>query len=196
MNPPRFLGIIIALSLFVLVSSSVLPAENHPIDVNNSRLKVRVFKTGLFSPFAHNHEIEALITEGSADLSETLEVTVRIDARNLQVLDTEVSERDRAEIQKTMSGPSVLDSEQFPDISFHSTRVDQIGADHWKVVGDLALHGRVNPVVVDVAFKDGHYFGSATIRQRDFGITPVSIAGGTVKVKDELKIEFDIALLS
>ena len=28
--------------------------------------------------------------------------------------------------------------------------------------------------------------------QREFGITPVSVAGGTVKVKDELKIDFDV----
>jgi hypothetical protein len=31
------------------------------------------------------------------------------------------------------------------------------------------------------------------LKQRDFGITPVSVAGGTVKVKDQVKIEFDIA---
>jgi hypothetical protein len=30
------------------------------------------------------------------------------------------------------------------------------------------------------------------LKQRDFGITPVSIAGGTVKVKNELTIDFDI----
>jgi hypothetical protein len=60
------------------------------------------------------------------------------------------------------------------------------------VNGDLSLNGRMNPVVVDMALKDGHYLGSATIKQREFGITPVSIAGGTVKVKDEVRIEFDI----
>jgi hypothetical protein len=27
------------------------------------------------------------------------------------------------------------------------------------------------------------------------GITPVTVAGGTVKVKDEVKIEFEIALV-
>ena len=31
-----------------------------------------------------------------------------------------------------------------------------------------------------------------SIKQRDYGITPISIAGGTVKVKDELAIEFEI----
>jgi hypothetical protein len=43
-----------------------------------------------------------------------------------------------------------------------------------------------------VARSDGRYFGDIQIRQRDFGITPIRIAGGTVSVKDELKIEFQI----
>jgi hypothetical protein len=32
------------------------------------------------------------------------------------------------------------------------------------------------------------------IRQTGFGITPVKIGGGTVKVKDEIKVAFSIAL--
>jgi hypothetical protein len=34
-----------------------------------------------------------------------------------------------------------------------------------------------------------------TLKQTDFGITPVTVVGGTVKVKDEVKIEFEIALM-
>jgi hypothetical protein len=30
------------------------------------------------------------------------------------------------------------------------------------------------------------------VRQSDFGMTPIRIAGGTVKVKDDVTIEFDI----
>jgi hypothetical protein len=30
------------------------------------------------------------------------------------------------------------------------------------------------------------------LKQSEFGITPISLAGGTVKVKDEMKIDFDI----
>ena len=37
--------------------------------------------------------------------------------------------------------------------------------------------------------------GRMVVKQTDFGITPVTVAGGTVKVKDEVKIEFEIALL-
>lgn len=192
MNQPKLTRGVLAFSLILIASPCILLGENRSIDVHHSTLKVRVFKTGLFSPFAHDHEIEAPISDGNADLSATPGVTLRADARKLRVVDAGTSVADRAQIQKTMEGPSVLDSEQYPEISFHSTRVEQVADNHWKVDGDLSLHGRMNPVVVDVALKDGHYLGSATIKQRAFGITPVSIAGGTVKVKDDVRIEFDI----
>jgi hypothetical protein len=50
-------------------------------------------------------------------------------------------------------------------------------------------------VSVDVALKDGLYRGTATLKQTQFGITPVRLAGGTVKVKDEIKVDFSIALV-
>ncbi len=34
--------------------------------------------------------------------------------------------------------------------------------------------------------------GELTIRQTDFGIKPVSVAGGMLKIKDELKCSFDL----
>ena len=94
-----------------------------------------------------------------------------------------------------MEGPQVLDSSRFTEISFRSTAIEKMGADHWTVPGNLTLRGQTRPAVVDVVLRDGHYRGSATLKQRDFGITPVSIAGGTVKVKDEVKIEFDVVLV-
>jgi hypothetical protein len=52
----------------------------------------------------------------------------------------------------------------------------------------------MRPVPVKVVRdKDGHYKGSVRIKQSEFGIAPISIIGGTVKVKDEILIEFDIA---
>ncbi len=169
-------------------------SEVRTIDVAHSMLKIRVYKSGFFSAFAHNHEIEAPIAQGRVELPTSPSVTLLVDARKLRVLDPELAVGKRAEVQKTMEGPQVLDSSRFPEISFQSTAIKKMGADHWTVRGNLTLHGQTRPVVVDVALSDGHYRGSATLKQRDFGITPVSIAGGTVKVKDQVKIEFDILL--
>jgi len=169
--------------------------EIRKIDVAHSVLKIRVFKSGFFSAFAHNHRIEAPIAQGTVETSEKAGVALLVDARKLRVLDPELSADKRADVQKTMDGPQVLDSGRFPEISFQSTTVDKIGANHWTIRGKLTLHGQTRPVVVDVGFRDGHYIGTTTLKQRDFGITPVSIAGGTVKVKDEVKIEFDVVLV-
>jgi hypothetical protein len=175
--------------------STVVRAQSRAMDSGHSVLRIRVFKSGLFSGFAHNHEIEAPIAEGSVNLSAAPSVELRVDARKLRVLDPEVSTNDRADIQKTMDGPQVLDSIRFPEISFRSTAVESKGDERWTVHGNLNLHGKTSPVAVDVMLKDGHYKGSARLKQREFGITPISLAGGTVKVKDEVVVEFDIVLM-
>jgi len=167
------------------------PDPASAIDAARSVLTVRVYKTGLFSAFAHDHDIRAPIQNGVIDEDKnTVEFTV--DARTLRVLDPEASEKDRAEIQSTMLGPKVLDSEKFPEIHFRSTSVGEGGDDKWIVRGDLTLHGQTHPVKVNVAGRDGHYLGSARLSQKDFGISPVSIAGGSIKVKDEVLVEFEI----
>jgi hypothetical protein len=50
-------------------------------------------------------------------------VQLRLDSRKMRVLVPEISVKDRGEIQKTMEGPSVLDAEHFPEISYYSTAV-------------------------------------------------------------------------
>jgi len=103
-----------------------------------------------------------------------------------------VSEKERAEIQQTMLGPKVLDSGQFPEIQFRSTAVERTGDGRWTVTGDLKLHGQTRPVKLAVQAQNGHYQGSAQLKQKDFGIEPITVGGGTVKVKNELRVEFDI----
>jgi polyisoprenoid-binding protein YceI len=166
--------------------------QGKAIDVNKSSMKVRVFKSGAFSAFAHDHEIEAPIAEGRIDSSANPSVQLRVDSHKMRVLDPEIAADKRADIQNTMQGAAVLDVERFPEISYQSTTVTQRGDAHWEVRGNLTLRGKKRPVAVEVSLESGHYRGSASIKQSDFGIEPIRIAGGTVKVKDELKIEFDI----
>jgi hypothetical protein len=164
------------------------------INAEKSSIRVHVYKTGFFSAFAHNHEVEAPIESGEVTETGNLSVDLHVDARKLHVLDPEASTDTRAQIQATMQGSQVLDADRYPEIDFHSTTVEPDGTDHWRVSGNLDLHGQTHPVVIEVNFKDGAYRGAAALKQTAFGITPVTVAGGTVKVKDELNIEFQIEL--
>lgn len=161
------------------------------IDEQKSAITIRVYKTGLFSAFAHNHEIHAPIQQGNFDEQKrTVELTVN--AKQLRVLDPDASASDRVQVQANMVGPKVLDVERFPEIKFHSTSIEPVGSGKWGLHGDLTLHGQTHSVKVDVQGEKGHYSGSATLKQTDFGITPITIAGGAVKVKDEIRVEFEI----
>jgi YceI-like protein len=191
----RKLAVLVLVMPAVLMPAVAARGEKHAIDVERSVMKIRVYKTGLFSAFAHDHEIAAPIAQGAVEISQPLAVELRVHAGKLRVLDPQLSADKRAEVQKTMEGPKVLDSSRFSEIRFQSTAIEKAGANRWTVHGMLTLHGQTHPLTADVTLQDGRYRGEATLKQREFGITPVSLAGGTVKIKNEVKVEFEIALV-
>jgi len=182
----------------VLVSGialvSTCAAQQRAIDTAKSVLTVRVYKAGVFSAFGHDHEIVAPISSGSVDVN-ARRVELHVRAAALRVRDPNASQKDRDEIQKTMAGSEVLGVEQYPEIAFRSTSAESAGARAWTVHGELSMHGQSRPVTVEVREKDGHYVGASQFAQSGFGITPVKVAAGAVKVKDELRVEFDIQLV-
>ena len=166
-------------------------SQARSIDSAGSKLLVHAFKSGLFSGFADNHEVEASIADGTID-EDAPRVNFVIDSRRMKVLDPQLPPDKRQQVQERMLGPDVLDSARFPKITFESTKVERVGQGELLVGGRLSLHGVTRSIFLNVRNEGGRYVGSCNLKQRDFGIMPISIAGGTVKVKDELKIDFDI----
>jgi polyisoprenoid-binding protein YceI len=169
-------------------------AQPRAIDTANSVMTVRVYKAGLLSAMGHNHEIAAPIASGTVDVT-ARRVELHALAGKLELHDAGVSDKDRAEIQSTMLGPKVLDAEGHPEIVFRSTGAEAAGAGSWKVTGDLTLRGQTRPVVVEVREDGERYVGTSSFKQTEFGIEPVKVAGGAVRVKDEIRIEFNIQLV-
>ncbi len=194
-NQARIQLVVIVLVFFLSsFSGTVLSAaqsKNSEIDVERSSMTIHVSKSGLFSFAGDNHEIQARISSGKVnEAAKTVEL--KVESAKLTVLDPKLSESKRAEVQQEMLGPHVLDASRFPEISFRSTQVSEEKPSTWRVTGNLTLHGQTHPITLHVNSNAGHYRGTAAIKQTDFGITPVSVAGGTIKVKDELSIDFDI----
>jgi len=169
-----------------------LSAQQHNIDTQKSTLTIHVGKTGAFSGLGHEHEVRAPIHSGTADTGSHPAVEIRVDARELRVIDKDASEKDRAEVQKTMLGAAVLDSERYPEIVFKSTGAEPAGQRGWTLRGNLTMRGQTRPITVQVTLKDVRYTGEATVRLTDFGIKPPGVMG--VKAKDEVKIDFDVLM--
>ena len=177
----------------ILNAAASAQAPRRPIDTARSTLTVFVYKSGLFSAFGDDHVITAPVARGwlADPPSGAVEVAVR--AGDLRVTDPKLAADRRAEVQAKMLSADVLDVEKFPDITFSSTSIEAAGADRWNVAGRLTLHGRSRDIRFAVTRAGTIYRGEALIRQQDFGIEPVRVAGGTVKVKDEVKVAFEIA---
>ena len=181
------------LGLFFLLAmcGQLAVAQAVPVDTGRSNLTIHVDKSGLFSAFGHNHIIRAPIASGRVDV-EKRSVTLTFNAKEMKVLDEGIKDSERTEIDQTMKSDKVLDVQRFPEIRFLSTAITPQDGGRHQVRGDLTLHGVTRPVELSVAFSKDRYTGSVKLRQTDFRITPVSVAGGTVKVKNVIEIVFEI----
>jgi polyisoprenoid-binding protein YceI len=184
-----------AVNVLILFSSSILSvaqSKSKDIDVEHSSMTIHVAKSGLLSFAGDNHEIQAPISSGAVNEAAKM-VELKVEAAKLTVLDPKLSEGKRAQVRQEMIGPHVLDATRFSEIIFRSTQVSEEKPSTWRVTGDLTLHGQTRSITIPVnSSSAGHYRGTVTLKQTDYGITPISVAGGAVKVKDELVIDFDI----
>lgn len=182
-------AVLLALS-FCMVAS----ATESRINVHNSTIRIHVGKAGVFSSAGHEHWVSAPIDRGSLDDSEaSAYVDFIVQARKLMVEpDKDLGAEKQAEVQRTMQ-EKVLESDKYPEISFRSSSARKTAADSWIVTGILTLHGHSNRVSSTVRRVQDRYVGRCLIKQTDFGIEPVRVGGGLVKVKDELDVEFAIA---
>ena len=177
-------------------------AVHYTIDPTNSRVTVRAFAAGLLSGFGHNPVIAFRDFSGEVSFApdditkSSVGITIRAGSFEVQ---NDVSEKDRREILRTMND-QVLEVGRFPDIAFESRQVSgmPLGESLYvvKIEADLFLHGvtRRQTVSVNVVPAEDKLraYGEFSIKQSDFKIKLVSVAGGALKVKDELKISFDV----
>jgi polyisoprenoid-binding protein YceI len=178
------------LSLIVIAFFGIASAQT-PIDVEHSAIRIHVGKAGLFSAAGHEHWVDAPIAEGTLQENPP-EISFRVEAAKMKVEeDKSLSAEKQAEVQRTMQ-TQVLETDRYRGITFRSTSIQETGGNTWNVQGDLTLHGQTHPVAAKVEKQHGSYVGRCELKQTDFGIRPVRVAGGTVKVKDQLDIEFSI----
>jgi polyisoprenoid-binding protein YceI len=190
LTPHHTARLIFATALMLVATAGIRAGSRTPIDTEHSTVTVVVGKSGVFRAFGDDHHIGGAVKQGFVDEDAHM-VDILVDARGLRVLDPDASQEHRDQIQARMLGSDVLDANRFPDIHFASGKAEATEAG-WTVHGQLQLHGQVRPVTATVQHQGNHYRGSIHLKQTDFGITPVAAAGGTVKVKDDVVVEFDI----
>jgi polyisoprenoid-binding protein YceI len=194
--------------LLVLVLVAAAPAQAAPrvytLDPAHSRLTIHVGKAGVFGFAGHEHEVVAGAFRGTATFEPERpaqsSVDLTFEAGTLRVTGQGEPPADVPQVQAAMVGATCLDAGRFPAIRFVSTSVAAAGAagpngGDLALRGELTLHGVTRPLTLrvhlEVTGQTLEATGTTTLKQTDFGITPISKAG-VVKVKDELTLSWRI----
>ena len=98
-----------------------------------------------------------------------------------------------------------LDVDNYPTITFKSTRIEPTGNDQYTMAGDLTIKGVTKPVTLQVVRygelndeRMGHrfaYSAEGEINRKDFGLTMNMLVDGRWIVGDEVKIAIELELV-
>ena len=199
------LAFLVPLAAVLVAPSAQAQPRRYTLDPAGSQLKIHVGKSGVFGFAGHEHDVVAGTFHGTAtfdpDRIAQSAVDLTFEAGALRVTsEGDAAKGDAAEVQAAMIGAACLDVHRFPAIRFVSKTVAAVGeaaggGRDLSIAGALTLHGVTRPLTIRVRLEiKGDALeatGSTTIRQTDFGMTPISKAG-VVKVKDELALSWQI----
>jgi polyisoprenoid-binding protein YceI len=190
--------------IILLIAYSQANARTYEISAAESSLSVAVGKAGFLSALGHEHEIGVKSFTGRAVIPQSGasggSLDFQIETKSFVVLDKEVSETDRGKIFENMH-KEVIESEKYQKITFKSVSVSDLkktgeGSYNFILNGDLTLHGVTKrialPVTATISPERLRATGSYTLKQTDYGIKSPSAGGGTVKVKNEVIVNFNI----
>ena len=161
-----------------------------------STLTLEVFKTGLLAGKKHFFFFEQY--EGEIDYDaqrpDNSRVRMTIQARSITCKDTWVKPEDRKKILDAALN-DMMAANQYPQLSFASTRIVTKSKGLYEIQGDLTVRGIAKPVTFQAAVKPVgsqrlEIDGDARISHKDYGLKPISRFGGIVGTKDQMLLRF------
>jgi len=184
------------------MGSTTETGVHYVTDTRASQFTVQVFSGGLLSAFGHNPTIAISNFVGKVQVNpdevERSSIRVTVKAESLTVKDN-VADKDQREMERVMH-EEILETASYPEIVYECTKISATktgeGQYSVKLTGDLTLHGvtRSQTVPARVTLTEDFLraFGTFTLLQTDYDLKLASVAGGALKVKDELKFSFNI----
>ncbi|GAX61482.1 hypothetical protein SCALIN_C22_0196 [Candidatus Scalindua japonica] len=181
-----------------------LKAGSYGFDTNSGNLYVYTFKEGLLSKLAHDLLIDVTDFKVNLDVPEagfeSGSMEMQAQGNSLKAIcalkDGEktdaLKEKDIADIEKDI-GAKVLHPDKYPTVNFSSKSI-QGKEGGYRINGDLSLHGVTKSIDFDIDTSGGNLKGMITLQQKDYGIKPFKAMMGTLKIKNEINIGFDLSI--
>lgn len=187
---------IMTVALFLI--PAIASASTWQIDPDHTNIQFTVRHMMISNVKGVFHKFNGIFEINDKDLTKTNASAVI----NAASIDTGIEKRDA-----DLRSPNFFDVVKYPTISFVSRRVVKTGSNHFRMTGDLTIHGVTKEVVLDIeglesVVKDpwGNFRRGATlatkINRKDFGLTYNKLleTGGVV-VGDEVAINIEVEMV-
>ena len=186
-----FKSLTLAAALLLAGNAFAAPVS-YKIDANHTDVIAEWNHFGFSHPTARFGQVDGVIVYDAATVGQSsVKVTIPLSGINSGV----------AKLDEHLRSSDFFDAEQFPTITFNSTRTEAAGDNKLRVAGDLTVHGVTRPVVLDVTLnKAGEhpngkraaigFDASTTIKRSDFGINAAKFEE---KVSNDIELTFSLA---
>lgn len=171
-----------------------VPAGIYTIDKAHASLTFRVDHLGFSNYTARFKRFEAQL-QFDPDAISASSVTATVDPRSLDLDNPPPGFTD------ALLGEKWLDTAQFPEMTFRSTKVESTGANTFRITGDFTLHGVTQPVVLDATYNGGYeghpmdpharigFSAHGSLQRSAFGIAyGIPAPGTTMGVGDNVEV--------
>ena len=140
--------------------------------------------------------------DGTFDLNEADPSQSKIE---VQIQAASINTRD-AQRDGHLKSPDFLDVEKYPTLSFKSKRIERVGSENVRLVGDLTIKDVTKEVVLDVEYAgqakspwgtiNAGFTAKTKINRKDWGLTwNVALETGGVLVGEEITISIELEIV-
>jgi polyisoprenoid-binding protein YceI len=171
-------------------------AGDYKLDKAHSTLLFRVNHMGFSHFTARFRRFDAQLKFDPRNLTAT-QLTATVDARSIETDYPDPKYDFNGELQ----GEQFLNAAKFPEITFRTTQVEDLGNNALRVHGELTLRGVTKPIVLDATYNGGYaghpmdpqarvgFSAHGVLRRSDYGISGgIPAAGTNMGVGDQVAV--------
>ncbi|MER6713418.1 MULTISPECIES: YceI family protein [unclassified Streptomyces] len=158
--------------------------------------------------FVARHAMVTNVKGSFQDFTGTLHLDGTDPSRSTASLDVVMDsiETGNADRDGHLKSADFFKADEFPTMTFRSTKAEALGGDEYRITGDLTILGTTRPLSIDLEFngaaKDPFgnervgFEGKAEILRSEWGLTwNAALETGGVLVSDKIKLNFDISAI-
>ncbi|WP_369392081.1 YceI family protein [Streptomyces sp. CG1] len=158
--------------------------------------------------FTARHAMVTNVKGGFDDFTGTLHLDGADPGRSTATLDVKMESiaTGNADRDGHLKSSDFFKIDEFPTMTFRSTKAEALGGDDYRITGELSLLGVTKPISIDLEFNGAAtdpfgnervgFEGRTEILRSEWGLTwNAALETGGVLVSDKIKLNFDISAI-